>query len=256
VFFVITNCDDVPLNKEATVIKNFKDSEPLAKSAADVICVSLPRPDDMYYDAKKPKRSASLKRLYDVVQNLAQKSLLPQKDVLNACFHQDTCIVHADSQLRLADLRQHAAFAVPHIITTDGLAIHTDSGAVLRVTPNHMIFSQRGVHRADELCVGDTLFTSLDEKQRCRVVKIAVEHQQTYFGLNAETTEILADGIKVSVFGNHHVAPSLWFRLMSPVIGVAAASTIMQAAIDGWSRVSNSASKKSKTLNEVMLSLL
>jgi len=144
-----------------------------------------------------------------------------------ACFHESTEIRYKDEKLTLNDLKDsnHPSCNVPHIYNSDGVKIFTScNNSTLRVSNEHLVYTQRGLIEAVTIKVGDLLFQDLQETRECKVTKIEEERIQTYFGLNCEESVVLADGFKASTFGQVHSIPSLWMRFVSKFFGVHLAS--------------------------------
>jgi hypothetical protein len=147
----------------------------------------------------------------------------------SSCFHKDTEIIYKDEKLTLDSLKEgkHPSCTVPHIFTSEGVKISTScDNATLRLTTDHLVYTQRGLIEAKDVKVGDSLYQDLQETRTCKVVSAEKENSLTesYFGLNCEESVVLANGFKTSTFGKVHFLPSLWMRIMSPLIGVKAAS--------------------------------
>jgi len=145
------------------------------------------------------------------------------------CFHKDTEILYKDEILTLDSLKkgEHPSCTVPHIYTSAGVKLMTScNNATLRLSIEHLVYTQRGLIEAQEVKVGDLLFQDLQETRTCRVLSAEKENSlsESYFGLNCEESVVLANGFKTSTFGKLHFLPSLWMRIMSPLIGVRAAS--------------------------------
>jgi len=146
-----------------------------------------------------------------------------------ACFHKDTEIIYKDEKLTLESLKQgkHPSCTVPHIYTSEGVKLVTScSNSTLRLSTEHLVYTPRGLIEAKDVKVGDTLFQDLQETKTCQVISSEKENSPTesYFGLNCEESVVLANGFKTSTFGKLHFLPSLWMRIMTPLIGVRAAS--------------------------------
>merc|ERR1739848_406504 len=114
-----------------------------------------------------------------------------------------------------------------------GVTIVADCGKsqikTLRLTSDHLVFTQRGTVAAGNLQSGkDTLFASLDESKECSVKSVTSEtKQQKYFGLNCVGgSEVLANGIKTSTFGKYHTIPALYMSTVGRLIGVERASRL------------------------------
>jgi hypothetical protein len=146
-----------------------------------------------------------------------------------SCFHRDTEIIYKDEKLTLDSLNEgkHPSCTVPHVYTSAGVKISTScSETTLRLTTDHLVYTQRGLLEAKDVQVGDLLFQDLEETKSCKVISAEKENSLTesYFGLNCEESVVLANGFKTSTFGKIHFLPSLWMRIMTPLIGVRAAS--------------------------------
>jgi len=145
------------------------------------------------------------------------------------CFHSDTIITYKDQQYTQAQLLKHPECRIPHIVkTVDGVQIKTDCGHTLRLTNDHLVFSQDGLVTAVSLKPGSLVFTSLSDKSKlCRVTSVVAEAQsQEYFGLNCLESIVLANGLKTSTFGRYHIVPSWWMRIAGRMIGIKRASSI------------------------------
>jgi len=147
----------------------------------------------------------------------------------STCFHKDTEIIYKDEKLTLDSLKkgEHPSCTVPHIFTAEGVKLITScNNATLRLTNDHLVYTQRGLIEAKEIQVGDALYQDLQEIKTCKVISAEKENSLTesYFGLNCEESVVLANGFKTSTFGKLHFLPSLWMRIMTPLIGVRAAS--------------------------------
>jgi hypothetical protein len=144
-----------------------------------------------------------------------------------ACFHEDTQILYGDIIVDLAALQagQLHDCAVPHIVQSSGVRIDTNCrGKSLRVTLDHLVLvADKGLVEAQEIRVGDSLFR---KDEMCRVVSIARESHQRYFGLNCISSLVYADSFRVSTFGKYHTLPALWMSILGRVLGAKRASSI------------------------------
>jgi len=144
------------------------------------------------------------------------------------CFHSSSLITYDGSEYSLASFLagNNPACVVPHVVHTHGVAISTDcvDAATLRLTRDHLVWTQRGYERAGALIEGDVLYS--DEHGACAVRSVRLEYDQEYFGLNCEESEVLANGYRVSTFGHYHSIPAMWMKWMSKVIGVESASAL------------------------------
>jgi hypothetical protein len=116
---------------------------------------------------------------------------------------------------------------VPHVTRANGVVI-TCGDNVLRVTSDHLIYTQRGLVAGANIVAGDRLFTSEDgDHSFCVVTSIVGEYAQSYFGLNcAANSVVLANGIRSSSFGTLHILPSLWMYYGSMLLGLRRASEL------------------------------
>jgi len=144
------------------------------------------------------------------------------------CFHEDTLISYQGSKFTLAQLQTSEApiCAIPHVVVSNGVKISTTCPGVLRLTNDHLVYTHDGLQSAATVKVGDFLYSDMEQKNTCEVTKIEIEVAQTYFGLNCEESEVLADGYKTSTFGIFHEVPAAWMKYASKVLGVHAASAL------------------------------
>jgi len=140
------------------------------------------------------------------------------------CFHQDTKITYEGQTMGIAELKTHKSCVIPHEIFSGGLKITTTCEGSLRVTDEHLVYTQNGLVMASTVKVGDFLYQDTAQKKTCEVVAIEAETQQTYFGLNCEDAVVLADGYKVSTFGLTHDLPAIWMKYASKIVGLERAS--------------------------------
>jgi len=94
------------------------------------------------------------------------------------------------------------------------------------LTDDHLVYAHDGLRAAATIKVGDFLYSDMEEKNTCEVTKVEIEIGQTYFGLNCEESEVLADGYKTSTFGIFHEVPAAWMKYASKILGVHAASSL------------------------------
>jgi hypothetical protein len=144
------------------------------------------------------------------------------------CFQESTRIQYGDEQLLMGD---PGSCRIPHILegVRDGVIIKAGKGPQLslRVTAAHLIYTKRGLVRADEVRAHlDVVFGDLDERQPYLVNSVERETSpQRYFGLNCPWgSDVIANGIKTSTFDTLHTLPAAWMRIMSGVVGVDRAS--------------------------------
>lgn len=122
-----------------------------------------------------------------------------------------------------------------------GVKIGTSCGPSLRLTPEHLVYTQNGLVAAGHVSVGDTLFQG-EKEIPCQVTSVfgnflfqflslvvtllVGESNQKYFGLNCEESVVFSNGYKVSTFGIYHDIPALWMKYSSKLIGILPASRI------------------------------
>jgi len=143
------------------------------------------------------------------------------------CFHENTQITYKGqkySRKTLGDLKGECV--IPHDVTSSGVAIHTDCATKpLQLTPDHLVYTTRGLIQASEVVVGDQVYSNLERTQKC-AVKAVTHETGSYFGLNCKDSVVLADGIATSTFGRYHKIPSVWMHYASALIGVERASAV------------------------------
>jgi hypothetical protein len=145
------------------------------------------------------------------------------------CFHEDTVINYQGNDFSLAALQTSQQCAIPHIVKANGVKISTTCPGQLRLTDEHLVFTQDGLKKAAAVKVGDFLYSDMEQKNTCEVTKVETEIDQNYFGLNCEDSEVLASGYKTSTFGITHDIPAAWMKYASKVVGVHTASAIGDA---------------------------
>jgi len=143
----------------------------------------------------------------------------------NSCFHEQTEITYGKQTLTKKSLEQHEDCAIPHEILTDGVKIQTTCDQALRLTNDHLVYTQSGLRTAGSVKVGDFLYNDMTEKGVCEVTSVEVDRAQSYFGLNCEESIVLANGYKTSTFGVTHDLPAIWMKYASKIFGVDAASS-------------------------------
>jgi len=139
--------------------------------------------------------------------------LLPRRHVIE----------YADEKHTLSSLQKEGSVcAVPHVFADDGVKIHTSCKGMgpLRLTADHLVYTQKGLVTASSIVVGDFVYSDLEESNFCEVTEVQRELGETYFGLSCEDSVVLANGFKTSTFGNTHTLPALWMKVASKVVGV------------------------------------
>jgi len=154
------------------------------------------------------------------------------------CFHENTQITYKGQKYTrqaLGDLKGECA--IPHDVTSSGVAIYTDCNAKpLQLTPDHLVFTSRGLIQAGSIVVGDQVYRDLERTQKCTVTSTKQEAGK-YFGLNCKESVVLADGIATSTFGRYHSIPAAWMHYAAAVIGVERASALGDAIAQTLYRV-------------------
>lgn len=142
------------------------------------------------------------------------------------CFHEDTLIEYEGETL---SLRNPGPCRIPHVLEgmRGGVVLETESGELLRLTANHLVFAHRlGLVPARLLVAGrDAVMVGREERP---VLLKNVQLDDTparYFGLNCpQGSVVLANNIKCSTFDTLHHLPALWMRVASAVVGIDRAS--------------------------------
>jgi hypothetical protein len=146
----------------------------------------------------------------------------------------------------LASLRRDSSkCVVPHVYkNVIGVKIETDcEGAKpLRLTPDHLVYTQKGLVAAGTISRGDFLFHDFAQTKRCEVTDTSREFAN-YFGLNcAESSTVRAEGFKTSTFGYSDAIPAAWMRWGSKLFGLHRASAIGDSVANflySWNVISN-----------------
>lgn len=159
------------------------------------------------------------------------------------CFHESSKIqlpetkkvVTLDELLR----KEHPECHVPHQVQGGGVAISsTCSADKLRLTADHLVYTNRGLIAATNVRVGDEVFGDQAESKKCQVTKVESEQNQRYFALNCHESEVITNGVKTSTFGVVHRVPALWMKYASKVIGIERASKIGDVVASVLARLS------------------
>lgn len=119
-----------------------------------------------------------------------------------------------------------------HIVAALGETITARCGSerkVLRLTSNHLVYTQRGLQLAGKLVAGkDVVYSDLEEQSPCSIVSVQKDQEyQEFFGLNCFSSQVLASGIKTSTFEKLHSVPAFWMQVMGKVLGI-------KECIDCW----------------------
>lgn len=156
----------------------------------------------------------------------------------DVCFHTSSLISYKDKVYTYAELMSGAEpeCTVPHSPTSRGVVIAAScfdettsqlTSKTLRVTDTHLVATSNGFQLAFSLKPGDVLFAGYTDTHRCTVLSVRKEQSpQPYFGLNCIHSEVLADGIRVSTFGDFHTLPSWYMTYIGALVGPESASLI------------------------------
>ncbi len=153
----------------------------------------------------------------------------------NTCFHADTTITYKGRKYNVTQLLNGAEpeCTVPHMPTARGVVVSTNCGKRLRVTETHLVATPRGFQLAHTLRRGDLLFGDMDGEAACAVVNVEREaERQRYFGLNCVHSEVLANGLRTSTFGDFHTLPSWYMYYAGLALGPEAAARLGDAVAD------------------------
>jgi hypothetical protein len=86
----------------------------------------------------------------------------------------------------------------------------TCSKAPLRLTVDHLVYTEAGLRAVSTLLIGDVL------AQMCIVKSVALDPtEQAHFGLNCLQSNVLANGIKTSMFSHYYQDVNVWPFLQS-----------------------------------------
>merc|ERR1711991_10459 len=147
------------------------------------------------------------------------------------CFHEETPIVMKGKTYHLDDLQKnHPQCAVPHVVEAIGVIVTAKCSSEikkLRVTRNHLVYTNQGLKSAGKLALADTLYEDHDESKPCSLISVEEEQKaEKYFGLNCYSNDVIASGLKCSTFEKYHGLASLYFKTIGRIIGVHHASKI------------------------------
>lgn len=149
------------------------------------------------------------------------------------CFHEDTIISYRNALYTLDELRGglQPECTIPHEASTRGVIVHTSCNRILRVTATHLIGTLRGYKEAASLLPNlDVIITDpsvFSEGTLCAVTSVEKENKnENYFGLNCIQSDIFANGLSVSTFGDLHALPSWYMYLTGSILGIDRASRI------------------------------
>jgi hypothetical protein len=145
------------------------------------------------------------------------------------CFHESSKITYKGKEYSFQQLLNGAEeeCIVPHTPKAVGIKIATSCGKHIRVTDTHLVMTADGFQHAKSLKEGDVLHGDYEGGEECHVLSVEKEAtQQQYFGLNCLHSEVLANGIHTSTFGDIHVVPAAYMRYAGSILGIHTASRI------------------------------
>ena len=147
----------------------------------------------------------------------------------NACFHEDTVITYKSREFSLEHLLNgvEPECHVPHVPKSRGVVVSTTCEKKLRLTDTHLVATSQGYQLAHTLRRGDVLFADFEGDEKCNVTNVTKEATiQTYFGLNCVHSEVLANGLLTSTFGDFHTLPSWYMYYAGLALGPQLASRL------------------------------
>lgn len=148
------------------------------------------------------------------------------------CFHENTTITYGDKELSLSQLQkgEEPQCEIPHVVVAQGVVIRAKCSRdvkVLKLTAGHLVYTQRGLQKAEDITVKDKVFSDIEEHEGCEVLSNEKSRERSqYFGLNCHKSHVLASGIKTSTFEKLHSVPSFWMSVVGKVLGIKRASSV------------------------------
>jgi sugar lactone lactonase YvrE len=148
------------------------------------------------------------------------------------CFHYHTLINYNGKTYSYQDLARgdEPECVVPHVVETRGVHVEIDCGGAylkwhLYITGDHLIVTDKGYVKASDLTRDNTVSVRNVEVV-CHPSKVEpfVTPINKYFGLNCLRSEVYADEVKVSTFGNYHYVPATWMHFAGRLFGIERAS--------------------------------
>ena len=155
----------------------------------------------------------------------------------NDCFHEDTLINYKGTEYTLAQLQAGAEpeCHVPHQPLGRGLTIATSCGRNVTTTETHLVVTPRGHQLAHTLRPGDELFGDFTGEQKCVVTSVTrATVKARFFGLNCVHSEVLANGLRTSTFGDFHTLPAWYMYYAGLLLGPEAASRLGDTIADAF----------------------
>jgi hypothetical protein len=152
-------------------------------------------------------------------------------------FHEDTLINYKGKEYTLAELQAGAEpeCHVPHVPTARGVTIATTCGRNVTTTETHLMVTPKGHQLAHTLNVGDELFGDFTGEQKCLVTAVTRTNSNArFFGLNCVHSEVLANGLRASTFGDFHTLPAWYMYYAGLLLGPDAASRLGDNIADSF----------------------
>jgi len=158
----------------------------------------------------------------DCAQAQSEPCVVPS----GVCFHEDTHIEYNGKSHSMDEFKAHSDCTIPHVVSAVGVQVATTcSDKPLRLTKSHLVYSNKGLVHASLLAKGDVVYSNLEQTSECTVKSVTEETKpQKYFGLNCLKSVVVADNVKTSTFGDYHVVPALWMKVVGSVAGIERAS--------------------------------
>mgnify|MGYP003385082007 FL=1 len=162
----------------------------------------------------------------------------------DVCFHVSSRITYKDKEYTYLELVNGAEpeCTIPHSPKSRGVVISAScideetgqkTNKTVRLTDTHLVATSTGFQLAFSLKSGDVLFADYTDSHRCAVLSVRKEtHVESYFGLNCIHSEVLADGLRVSTFGDFHTLPSWYMTYVGALVGADSASFIGEYITD------------------------
>ena len=167
----------------------------------------------------------------------------------NSCFHESTIITYKGARYTMTELLNGAEpeCHVPHTPSARGVVVSASCSGEereakqVRLTDTHLVATSKGYQLAHTLRAGDMLFGDAEGSQSCSVINITKEERSAkYFGLNCVHSEVLADGLRTSTFGDFHTLPSWYMYYAGLALGPESASRLGDAVADVYAAMTDS----------------
>lgn len=151
----------------------------------------------------------------------------------DSCINVDSEVTYKGNKFSYTELLNGAVSecVVPHTVTQRGLSVTTSCGHTIRLSRGHLLLTTEGYVTAESLVAGEHgILSGLDGTEICKVTNVVQEKaDQQYFGLNCLHSEVAANNLHVSTFGNYHAVPAWYMYLAGNLLGIQMASRIGDA---------------------------